>query len=113
MALLQWLHVAKYPPSLAFMALELGLGLVLLALFFALDDGGERRLLAPLGLLGSTAFFYYLLHVHLLDVADYVFHIDHETHGLAKTYLVHRRPSGINACARGFHGAWVRPSRSG
>jgi uncharacterized membrane protein len=86
-ALLQWLHVAKYPPSLAFMALELGLGLVLLAFFFALDDGGERRLLAPLGLLGSTAFFYYLLHVHLLDVADYVFHIDHETYGLAKTYL--------------------------
>jgi hypothetical protein len=30
-----------------------------------------------------------------------------------KSGLVHRRPSGINACARRFRGAWVRSSRSG
>jgi hypothetical protein len=27
-------------------------------------------------------------------------------------WLVHRRPSGINACVRRFDGAWVRSSRS-
>ncbi len=85
-ALLQWLHVAKYPPSVSFMALELGLGFVLLALFFRLDDGRERPLLAPLGVLGATAFFYYLLHVHLLDLAGRVLRLDPAVHGLAKTY---------------------------
>ena len=64
---LQWLHVAKYPPSLSYTTLELGLAFLLLALFFALDDGDEpARVLRPLALFGSTAFFYYLLHVHLL-----------------------------------------------
>jgi uncharacterized membrane protein len=85
--LLQWLHVAKYPPSLAFMTLELGIGFVVLACFFAVDDGKDRPLLAPLGQLGRTAFFYYLLHVHLLALAGAVLHIDQGTYGLAKTYL--------------------------
>jgi uncharacterized membrane protein len=83
---LQWLHVAKYPPSLSYTALELGIGFVLLALFFALDDGRARPWLAPLSLLGSTAFFYYLLHVHLLDAAGLLLHFDSEHDGLAKTY---------------------------
>ncbi len=86
-AALQWLHVAKYPPSLAFMTLELGIGFLLLAVFFALDDGRDRRLLAPLGLLGRTAFFYYLLHVHVLALAGYLLRLDPHTAGLAKTYL--------------------------
>ena len=30
-----------------------------------------------------------------------------------KTFLLHRRPSGINACARPFGGAWLVSSRSG
>lgn len=84
---LQWLHVAKYPPSLAFMTLELGIGAVLLALFFALDDGRVRTWLRPLGLLGATAFFYYLLHVHLLDLAGYLLRLNEETYGLEKTYV--------------------------
>jgi uncharacterized membrane protein len=74
MALLQWLHVAKYPPSLAYTTLELGLDFVLLAGFFALDDGAPRRALAPLALLGSTAFFYYLLHVPLIDLGALAVH---------------------------------------
>ena len=86
-ALLQWLHVAKYPPSLSYIALELGLGFILLALFLALDDGRARPLLAPLALFGSTAFFYYLLHVHLLDAAGLLLHLDSERYGLAKTYI--------------------------
>jgi uncharacterized membrane protein len=87
LAPLQWLHVAKYPPSLSFMTLELGIGFVLLALFFALDDGRPRAALAPLALFGSTAFFYYLLHAHLMGVVDKALHLDHEKYGLAKTYL--------------------------
>jgi uncharacterized membrane protein len=86
-AFLQWLHVAKYPPSLSYMALELGIGFVFLAAFFAVDDGRARPWLAPLALFGSTAFFYYLLHVHLLLLAGTVLQLNPETFGLAKTYL--------------------------
>jgi uncharacterized membrane protein len=87
LAPLQWLHVAKYPPSLAFMTLELGIGFVLLALFFRMDDGRPRPWLAPLGLLGATAFFYYLLHVHLITFAAWALALDDQHYGLAKTYL--------------------------
>ena len=100
LAPLQWLHVAKYPPSLAYTTLELGLAFLLLALFVALDNDANpgdpgtaaqaRPWLAPLGVLGASAFFFYLLHVHLLAAAAHVLsllNIDRTTHGLAKTYL--------------------------
>jgi uncharacterized membrane protein len=85
---LQWLHVSKYPPSITFTCLELGLGLSLLALFTALDDPGKpRRAFALLALLGSTAFFYYLLHVHLLALATVSLGLDGHAYGLAKTWI--------------------------
>lgn len=84
---LQWLHVAKYPPSLAYLSLELGLGLWLFALFFVLDDPARARPgLALFSLLGSTAFFYYLLHVHLMAGVQRVFAFDTHADGLAKTW---------------------------
>ncbi len=86
--LLQWLHVAKYPPSLSYSALELGLGLVLLAAFVAADDPSKPRLaLAPFALFGSTAFFYYLLHVHLMSGFEAGAKLDTHQEGLAKTWI--------------------------
>jgi uncharacterized membrane protein len=87
LAPLQWLHVAKYPPSIAFTALELGIAFLLLALFLVLDDDSPRPLLRPLALFGSTAFFFYLLHIHLLGLFELVTRMDRQQHGLAKTYL--------------------------
>lgn len=86
MAPLQWLHVAKYPPSLSYSALELGLTFLLLAFFFVLDEKRERPWLEPLGVLGATAFFYYLLHAHLVNGAALLSHEDRNAHGLLKTY---------------------------
>jgi uncharacterized membrane protein len=84
---LQWLHVSKYPPSLTFTSLELGIAFCLLALFTTVDDGSPPgRVLAALGLLGSTAFFYYLFHAHLLEASRYVFDVDRQHDGLAKTW---------------------------
>lgn len=88
MDLLQWLHVAKYPPSISFTALELGIGFLLLALFARFDAAEKpRKALSLLGLLGSTAFFYYLLHVHVMAIAGWVFGIDPKHDGLVKTWL--------------------------
>ncbi len=86
--LLQWLHVAKYPPSLSYSSLELGLALLLLAGFMMLDDPERPRpALSPLSLFGATAFFYYLIHVHLLGGAQQLLGWDRHENGLAKTWL--------------------------
>ncbi|HEY2743551.1 MAG TPA: heparan-alpha-glucosaminide N-acetyltransferase domain-containing protein [Polyangia bacterium] len=87
LAPLQWLHVAKYPPSLSYTTLELGLTFLLLALFVMLDDDRPRPLLGPLALFGSTAFFFYVLHVHLLQLVQVVFKLDRNQYGLTKTYV--------------------------
>jgi uncharacterized membrane protein len=80
-SLVQWLHVSKYPPSLAYWGLELGLAAWLLALAFA-----ARLHWPPLVLLGQTALFYYLLHAHLLEVAALALGM-HKKAGLLATYL--------------------------
>lgn len=87
MAPLQWMHVAKYPPSLSYSALELGLTFLLLALFFLFDGSEPRPLFAPLATLGATAFFYYLLHAHLVNGAALLSGEDRNSHGLIKTYV--------------------------
>ncbi len=85
---LQWLHVAKYPPSLAYTSLELGLGFLLLSLFLWLDEPARPRpALAPLALFGGTAFFYYVLHVHLLAGVQQLLGLDRHVDGLAKTWI--------------------------
>jgi uncharacterized membrane protein len=86
--LVQWLHVNKYPPSITFVTLELGLAFLVLAVMFALDDPKQpRRGLAVLGLFGSTAFLFYLLHVHLAAAAQLLLDLDRDSYGLAKTWI--------------------------
>jgi uncharacterized membrane protein len=70
-SLLQWLHVSKYPPSLTFSALELGLLALGLAGLFVLARTREGRVShsSPLLVFGQTAFFFYLAHILLLEVA--------------------------------------------
>jgi uncharacterized membrane protein len=86
--ILQWLHVSKYPPSITYTTLEVGLALLLLAGLMTLDDPEKpRRALAPLALLGATAFFFYLLHFHLLGIASLILDLDRKSHGLAKTWI--------------------------
>jgi uncharacterized membrane protein len=86
-AALQWLHVSKYPPSLTFGCLELSIGLTMLAAFVALDDPAKpRKALGWLSLLGSTALFYYVIHVHLMRLADLVLQLDPNHDGLMKTW---------------------------
>jgi len=81
-SLVQWLHVSKYPPSLAYTTLELGLMSVVLAGFMA--AGGTVG--GPLVVLGQTALFFYVLHVHVLFAAGEVLHLAHRT-GVLGAYL--------------------------
>lgn len=70
-SLLQWLHVSKYPPSLTFHALELGIMALCLAGFLALQRrvASGVRLLDVLLVPGQTALLFYILHAHLLKAA--------------------------------------------
>jgi uncharacterized membrane protein len=67
-SLVQWLHVSKYPPSLAFVGLELGLVMLLLAALLRLEPRVPARRDGPLLVLGQTALFFYLLHWPLLGL---------------------------------------------
>ena len=67
-SLVQWLYINKYPPSLTFALLELGLMAVILAGFFRYQRTmkGPVRTWNPLLVFGQTAFFFYLIHMHIL-----------------------------------------------
>jgi uncharacterized membrane protein len=85
-SLVQWLHVSKYPPSVSYTTLELGLMAIALALLFRLERSAAAvRVLWPLLMLGQTALLFYLLHVHVLMAAARLLGTAHRG-GLGVTY---------------------------
>lgn len=83
--LIQWLHVSKYPPSLTYTLLELGLMAIILALLMRLES--MKRTINPNGPLlvfGQTALFFYLTHFCVLTVLKLLF----ERGSLEQTYAI-------------------------
>ncbi len=64
----QWLHVGKYPPSLSFAALELGLMALCLVAFDIVERRVTIRRNGPLLVFGQTALFFYVVHYAVLFV---------------------------------------------
>lgn len=66
---LEWLHCSKYPPSITFLAMELGVAALLLAALFA-AGAALARLPAwnPLAALGRVPMFFYLLHLPMIGL---------------------------------------------
>ncbi len=65
-SLVQWLHVSKYPPSLAFVTLELGLMALCLSAMMKLEPILGVRDNGPILVYGQTALFFYILHFLML-----------------------------------------------
>jgi uncharacterized membrane protein len=63
--LMSLLNITKYPPSLLFVCLTLGTGLLLLLAF---ERSQHRRWLRPLTVFGAAPMFFYLLHLYVLKV---------------------------------------------
>jgi uncharacterized membrane protein len=63
--LMSVLNVTKYPPSLLFISLTLGIGLLVLAW---LERQQDRAWLRPLVTFGAAPMFFYLLHLYVLKL---------------------------------------------
>lgn len=86
LSLLQWLHVSKYPPSLTFASLTLGLMCLGLAVFFKLYTDDPIITGDPLLVFGRTPLFFYVLHVHLLSSSAVLLGL-WKTGGLVETFI--------------------------
>jgi uncharacterized membrane protein len=64
---LSFLNVSKYPPSLLFLSVTLGIVLILLTLFRK-----KSRLTSFLSVYGKVPFFFFVLHFALLSLASYL-----------------------------------------
>ncbi|SER24158.1 Uncharacterized membrane protein [Nitrosomonas sp. Nm51] len=83
-SIVQWLHVSKYPPSLAYTLLELGLMAIILAVLIWLESITGVRRNGLVLVFGQTALFFYLAHFATLAILRLAF----ERGGLETTYLM-------------------------
>jgi hypothetical protein len=82
-----WLHVSKYPPSLTYFALELGLLGVILSALMKFEERIGFRPNGPILVFGQTAMFFYLVHRLAFEVPATYFGL-RGTGDLATTYTV-------------------------
>jgi uncharacterized membrane protein len=71
-SLISFLNVTKYPPSLAFTFLTLGLCLFLIGIFSRVSSSLERRG-KPLLVYGRSPLFFYVLHLYFFALIGLVF----------------------------------------
>jgi uncharacterized membrane protein len=84
-SIVQWLHVSKYPPSISYTALELGIMALCVAGIMALTKGRAPRPNGLLLVLGQTPMFFYLLHFPMLVGAARLLGVQSRL-GLGATY---------------------------
>ncbi|WP_348225613.1 heparan-alpha-glucosaminide N-acetyltransferase domain-containing protein [Nitrosomonas sp. Is79A3] len=80
-----WLHISKYPPSLAYTMLELGLMAIIFALLIRLES--VKAVInnnGPILVFGQTALFFYLAHFGVLAALRLVL----DRGGLEQTYWI-------------------------
>jgi uncharacterized membrane protein len=83
----QWLHVSKYPPSLTYSALELGLLWLCLGLLMTIEPIIGVRPNGVFLVFGQTAMFFYLVHRLALEIPATYFGL-RGSGSLATTYIV-------------------------
>lgn len=84
---IHWLFVSKYPPSLTFITLELGIMGLFLAGFMWLEKQVPIRPNGVLLVFGQTALFFYVLHRIILDGSSRLLGLE-DAFGLADSYII-------------------------
>jgi uncharacterized membrane protein len=69
---MDFLHVTKYPPSIAFLLLTLGIVMLFLFLFSRLEED-IKSWGKPLLVFGRSALFFYLIHLYVFGIAGLFF----------------------------------------
>lgn len=78
---LSFINVNKYPPSLDFLSLTLGIGILLLLMF----ENLQNKLTTVFNIYGRVPFFYYVLHFYIIHlIAVIIFFIN----GFASSQIV-------------------------
>jgi hypothetical protein len=87
--IVQWLHVSKYPPALAYSCLELGLMAVFLTFFMLYERRMRGKVWSynPLLVFGQTALFFYVIHFIVLGGAAIAITGGLMQRGLTETWL--------------------------
>jgi uncharacterized membrane protein len=67
-SVLSFVNVTKYPASLQFLSLMIGLALVVMGVFF----NSRTRVVEWLAVFGRVPFFFYVLHIPLISVAAFL-----------------------------------------
>ncbi|MFN7939757.1 MAG: heparan-alpha-glucosaminide N-acetyltransferase domain-containing protein [Bryobacteraceae bacterium] len=81
---IEFLNNVKYPPSLVFWTMSVGLNLLLLALLIRLPERIKAES-SPLMVFGQTPLFFYLAHFYLLMIGGFIFF--KEAGSLEQAYL--------------------------
>lgn len=63
-SIMSFFNVAKYPPSLSFLLVTLGISLMILTLL----EGRKLKFASPVTLFGNVAMFYYVMHIFLIHI---------------------------------------------
>ena len=84
----QWLHVSKYPPSLTYTTLELGLMLLILAAMLVMEKAIGVRRNGVLLVFGQTAMFFYLVHRLFLEGTATYFGMRGFVEGIGMVYVI-------------------------
>ena len=72
--ILSFFNTEKYPPSLQFLLMTIGPGLILLALLDGVTEQSKGYMwLKPLKVLGSVPMFFYLIHVPVINACSQIY----------------------------------------
>jgi uncharacterized membrane protein len=87
--IVQWLHMSKYPPSLVFSLMELGLMALLLLFFMRFERHMKNRPAPnnPLLVFGQTPLFFYMAHMILLGGSAVLWTGGVGMRGLSEAYI--------------------------
>lgn len=76
-----FLNVQKYPPSLLYMSITIGVALIALVALEKIENRFSRAMVV----FGRTAFFYYILHLFLIHILAFINYFIHG-HSVAEIY---------------------------